>query len=225
LPFAYTAYAQLWRSSFWAYRLTIEVETPEGLKSSSSIARVQLIDNDISYSSPFGFGCNLWSEATVVDLGARGRLIALLPRGRTDPCMVVPDLVGNGQRPGNLADIHRIGRLRPQTLQVPPDRMPILIRFKDTSGPYYDAERLDPAALDLAFGAGVRLKSVTVTILDAGYWPFNSWRWPAFLAGAEVPRSRILETIPSLDVPPEKRLRVRPCCDIDKEYFVQGDTP
>ena len=222
LPFAFIAYHDFWRSSFWAYRLTIDVETPEGLKSGSSIAKVKLSDIVIR---GFAFGCSLWSEATVVDLGARGRLIALLPRGNTDPCMVVPDLVGNRQRPGNLDDIHRLGRLQPRTLPVPADRLPIMIRFKDISGPHYDAERLDPAALDRSFGAGVRLKSVTVTLLDAGYWPFSSWRWPAFLAGVEVPRSRILETIPSLDVPPGMGLWADPCCRINQENFVQGESP
>jgi hypothetical protein len=69
---------------FWAYRLTIDVETPEGLKSGSTIARVRMSDNDIRVPA-FGAGsCSLWSEATVVDLGARGRLIALLPRGRVE---------------------------------------------------------------------------------------------------------------------------------------------
>jgi hypothetical protein len=115
-------------------------------------------------------------------------------------------------------------RLPPQTLTVPPEQWPVMIRFLEPSGPYYRAERLDPAALDLAFGEGVRLKSVTVTILDAGVWPFNSWRWPTFLAGVEVPRSRILETIPSLDVPPDKKFWAEKCCSINQQDFVQGAT-
>ncbi|MGB3139870.1 MAG: hypothetical protein WBB16_03640, partial [Aestuariivirga sp.] len=67
-------------ASSWRYRLVLEIETPEGIKSGSSVRQVY-----VSEASKLLVGklvkTHVRGEAVAVDLGDRGVLFALMNKG------------------------------------------------------------------------------------------------------------------------------------------------
>lgn len=176
------------------YRLTLEAETPEGLRSGSSVVEVTF-----AQQSPFDSGV-VWSrsfrgEATAVDLGARGVLFALLTGDPARPrSLGVPDqmigrfpMVGQTLAAGEqgAAQLDAAIRLRPRR-EIPLDQAPLLVRFRDIADPM-TVERVDPNDLGASFGPGVRLVRVTIEITDSNVteairdkliwtgWPKERW--------------------------------------------------
>lgn len=63
----------------YRYRLTVEVDTPEGLRTGSSVIEVRTaIESDKAIPTPGAFRTQARGEAVAVDLGSRGVLFALL---------------------------------------------------------------------------------------------------------------------------------------------------
>jgi hypothetical protein len=166
----------LWHIAYpWTpvwYRLTYEVETPEGIKTGSGI---QLAYDWNEPTGLGGGGSGDGGEAIAVDLGARGVMFGLLV-----------DRTEDG-KPGNttfvitLNHIYKrvkgdwprgVQNLRPMTgvVELLPQEIPFLVRFTDINDPK-TVEAVDPQDLSARFGAGVRLKRVTVELLSFGIWP------------------------------------------------------
>ena len=63
----------------WNYRITVEIETPEGVKSGSAVRQVSIFKDRLIKGFPESTSSvNIKGEAVVVDLGARGVLFALI---------------------------------------------------------------------------------------------------------------------------------------------------
>ncbi|TBW38190.1 hypothetical protein EYW49_09575 [Siculibacillus lacustris] len=152
------------------YRLTITVDTPEGPKVGSSVARLWVGFGD----GPLGrMGAaiffNVKGAATVVDLGARGYLFCLLDRDITRK--------GSDSQQGLLIKyagrpyldrpmprtVDAIVEARPKT-PIALENLPALVRFRDPAQPS-TAEWIDPTDLEKAFGAGVAISRVDYEIL------------------------------------------------------------
>lgn len=173
----------------YRYRLTVEVETPEGLKTGSSVIEVSTsTTSSTSIPSPGAVRHRLNGEAVTIDLGQHGTLFALL-RSDVDVdwatnllFLLAPD-VGAVRDENGKYDSDASFRARyeamlqnrrlivlPRTfhhirvLRDMPAR-PMLVRFRDITDPT-TVERVDPDDLAASFGEGVKLRRVTVQLTD-----------------------------------------------------------
>lgn len=179
------AVAGLWTwaypSATWRYRLTLEVETPEGLKTGSSVIEVQVKDGP-SFNPEGARMVFVRGEAVAVNLGARGVLFALLSSERsTDHAQyIVYETFPWPGGPGG--QITKVGRAFYQSLQakaeLPTDRLPMLVRFKNINDPK-TVERVDPGNLATSFGEGVKLIKTIIEMtkdpVTTGIEKYLSW--------------------------------------------------
>lgn len=173
----------------YRYRLTVEVETPEGLKTGSSVVEVSTsTTSSISIPSPGAVRHRLSGEAVTIDLGQRGTLFALLRSDvdvdwATNLLFRLAPEVGAVRDENGRYDSDASFRARyeamlqnrrlivlPKTfhhirvLRDMPAR-PMLVRFRDVTDPT-TVERVDPDDLAASFGEGVKLRRVTVQLTD-----------------------------------------------------------
>jgi hypothetical protein len=157
------------------YRLTLEVETPEGTKTGSGVIEHAARYNDgvlRGLGAGPGLAVATRGEAVITDLGARGLLLCLLTRdlarpGSTDE-LLLPKIFPFDKWGGSQEDYSTyLGRLesRKPVANAPLERLPMLARLRDPRDPA-TAERVDPSNLAATFGAGVRLVRVTAQITD-----------------------------------------------------------
>ena len=157
------------------YRLTLEVETPEGRKTGSGVIEHTGRWNDgITRGLGAGPGLAGWThgEAIITDLGARGLLLCLLTRDDTragsNDDFLLPDVFPfdkwGGSQKDYAAYLGRLAWSKP-VADAPLKSLPMLARLRDPQDPA-TAERVDPTNLAATFGAGVRLVRVTVQITD-----------------------------------------------------------
>lgn len=146
----------------YRFKLTVEVETPEGLKSGFSVIEVWA-----AYEMP-GSQRRLWGvkgEAVAVDLPGGQVLFALLKTHAIHEDMAGLSMTTLDPRFRNdvVESAERIAKrdgIRSPT-EVAPKNYPLLVRFINIADPE-SVELVDPGALNAAFGAGVRLKRITV---------------------------------------------------------------
>ena len=158
------------------YRLTAEVDTPEGTRSGSSVIEAKT-NRRITWVKATG-------EAVAVDL-PDGQILFVLLRSAsmvdwaaTLPGIPLPeDDVSTGVFKERQAQLERQldAVSRDRTVHylwgdgVPKERaqyLPYMVRFRDLSDPK-SVEQVDPADLAKTFGPGVSLRSLTVQVTDA----------------------------------------------------------
>lgn len=154
------------------YRLTVEVETPDGVRSSSGLMSVHpnraYRGSGIGPSGPITKG-----DAVFVDLGARRNVVALLLHGtnpaETDGMNYLPlrALAANGKRIDFRDTKHQTG-IVPLTGAL----IPTLVSFGDTADPK-TARLVDPADLSGSLGQGYKLKAVSLAVVPTGMWPLD----------------------------------------------------
>jgi hypothetical protein len=150
------------------YRLTVEVETPEGIKSASGIMAVQ---PDRSYSR--GGHTRTTGDAVSVDLGGGKNLIALL--AHIDKSI---DLDGMNyvalrayKAAGRNVSFNEMSRLT-GTVPVTGALIPVLMTLTDPRDPG-TARAVPPDDMEAALGKGVRLQGVSVEVVPNGIWPLD----------------------------------------------------
>jgi hypothetical protein len=151
----------------YRYRLTVEVETPQGVRSGSSVIENTAYEtNGLNGSMVHS---ELHGEAVAVDMPGGGTLFALIkskdgnaPFAGAAYKQILPESIRKNAdwRVGHDA----IGR---QTVkaEVPAEYYPLLVTFSDITDPT-SVKLVDPVDLAASFGAGVRLKRITVAITD-----------------------------------------------------------
>jgi hypothetical protein len=141
-------------------KLTIHVMTPTGMISASSVLQV-------SYQPPLlkgpaaGFDratITRSGEAVVLDVGG-GHYLFVLLKGAPDPWSVFYPKQSPQGVIGNFKTM--IG----QTRELTPKQYPLLVTFGDISDPA-SVKRVDPNNLELAFGPGYALQSITLSLTD-----------------------------------------------------------
>ncbi len=195
-------------------RVTLEVETPEGMRVGSSTVEQRVAFSDGFWANllPGGYpmSAGVRGEATAIDLGERGILFALLARdAERDSSLAVDRLIfGLWPRATDTeplpAWIDRIEADRPAAI-IPSRMLPLLVRFRDIADPG-TAERVDPTDLARSFGSEVSLRRATLVVLPGGYWPFDRIGWPAWATRPEVTHA-IRSRLPWLGHDRETRLR------------------
>ncbi len=167
----------------WRYKMTVEIETPEGIKAGSAV-------REIRNSSPLvrlpdvGNAAGVRGEAVVVDLGERGVLFALISHHSDNEfynAFPVPgNRIGNG---GSSPDgikyyaslpIGTKGVLKPEYFPG----YPKLVTFTDMDDPKSvtlaqtwtrndkGLYGLQEDRMEELFGQGVKLKGITLEITD-----------------------------------------------------------
>jgi hypothetical protein len=205
------------RLSDYRYRLTVEVETPEGLRSGSSVIEVHTtLAGKPKLPDTNALSISVIGEAVDVDLGKRGVLFALL-RSEDDigwaggamnlVTLTLPTTPYAEWHEPIVANqgLHVLPRYAPHAhspvglpahLNDPPKDYPMLVRFGDPADPR-TIERVNPDDLSATFGEGVKLRRITVQLTDdpvsAGIE--QRFRWLKSTHGA-------LFDVPSTDYPP-----------------------
>lgn len=161
----------------YRYRLTVEVETPEGLKAGSSVIEVQqTLVRAGSSPAHHAVERRVRGEAVAVDLHGGKTLFALL-RSDNDidwASRVFIRLARQRKQAfeESLDDVlevkgeQTLPRMWPAVSTIPErSAYPMLVTFSDLTKPSSVAE-VDPDDLAATFGEGVKLKRITVELTD-----------------------------------------------------------
>ena len=221
----------------YRYRLTVEVRTPEGLRSGSSVIEVQtMVGGWFRLPDANALEIRTWGEAVVVDLGRRGVIFALLGNdtyfdwagGAMNLVTPSPPHV-DGQdpysewhaailknrglkvlpppRPGS-----RESGPHPSAGQGAPIAYPTFVRFRRLSDPK-TVEIVDVEHMSAAFGPGVTLNRITLELTEdpvsQGITKYIPWI------------SEVQGSIARGDVPPYKQTEFPLYERIAKAYFVK----
>lgn len=174
-PIALAACALGYRTHELRYRIAVEVDTPAGLRSGSSVIEVRITETPVwDPGRPITFG--LTGEAVAVDLPGGRTLFALLhqpampdsaihlPLEKFDEEMErgVPRALG--EAPNWSRRVAYLTSTKPSAQLVGKER-PYLVRFSAIENPQ-TVEEIGPDALHESFGAGYKLRSVTISITE-----------------------------------------------------------
>ena len=166
------------RTPDYRYRLTVEVKTPEGLRTGSSVIEVE---QSMGRSAGSGFGKiivrRVRGEAVAVDLPGGQTLFALL-RSDIDVDwsarlmqMLAPEIAGEAFEDvfDNVLMIEsevEVPRTWPANVVLPErSAYPIFVTFGDVDDPT-SVELVDPDDLAATFGEGYALERITVQLTD-----------------------------------------------------------
>jgi hypothetical protein len=160
-------------SGTWKYKITVEIETPEGIKSGSAV-------REISNSVPtidlpdVGNAADVRGEAVVIDLGNRGTLFALISdRSDEELYKAFPT-----QGPSTAKGIQYYNTLKPGMKADLKTSHPTMVMFKDINDPKsvtlvyghrFDIKEQKEVFVDnfeSIFVTGIKLKGITIEITD-----------------------------------------------------------
>jgi hypothetical protein len=174
-------------SGTWRYKMTVSVETPEGIKAGSAVREVyaragfRILGGTTSKVSVKG-------EAVVVDLGERGVLFALLSNAYgpdygfrvVSQAFPVP-----GRHPGtgikSAQGIRYYKSLKNEKVVLPISAYPTIVSFKDMNDPksievilesvpagmpVHSKFKIQTNRFEEFLGKGVRLKDITLEITE-----------------------------------------------------------
>lgn len=150
----------------WNQRLTLEIETPEGVKTDGSVIGVYA-DRGPTWlpgEGRGGMGTRVRGEASVVEVAPGRYLFALLDGNNEAELALV--LFFPDPAPDTFERARRLKTLR-GVRDVPRDRYPLLVTFDDMADPT-TVRKVDPANLAAIFGPGVSLRRITLEITDEG---------------------------------------------------------
>ncbi len=160
----------------YRFRLTVEVETPEGLKTGSSVIEVR---QSMGRSTMGGFNEQIFykirGEAVAVDLPDGQTLYALLRSSGGDvewAARVIPILAPDAGDDNHLDDVlllegkHELPRKwSPRGRSDERSAYPMMVTFGDEADPT-SVTLVDPDDLAESFGEGVTLKRITAELTD-----------------------------------------------------------
>lgn len=151
------------------YRLTVEVGTPDGVKSASGVLAVF---PDRGYSR--GGHTRLGGDAVFVDLGSGKNLVALLahPDKSLDlDGMNYLALRAYGAARGSRVSFNEMSKMTGQ-VPVTGALIPVLLTFAEPGDPG-SARLVAPDDPEAALGKGFRLRGMTVEVVPNGWWPVD----------------------------------------------------
>jgi len=146
----------------WHQKLTLEVQTPEGVVSGGSVVEVRwATGSDVEYlPGATNAGSQVRGEATVVEVVPGRYLFALLEGAQSLAQKIFPETKKHGVKVfGPILQATR------KTATVPRTQYPMLVTFSDITDPK-TVQQVDPENLAATFGPGVLLKRITLEITD-----------------------------------------------------------
>jgi hypothetical protein len=150
------------------YRLTLEVETPEGTKSGSGVMSVH---PDRGYSRHGHTATR--GDAVFVDLGGGKNLVALLahPDKTLDLDGINYVALRAYKAAGKNVSFNELSGMT-GVAPVTGELIPVLVTFTDVGDPA-TAHAVPPDGLEAAFGKGFRLHGMTAEVVPNGFWPLD----------------------------------------------------
>lgn len=156
------------------YRLTVDVETPVGVRSASNVLSVR---PNRSYSGS-GSGSSVpqtKGDALFIDLGERKNLVVLMAYGEDgsnfeDPSFLPTRLYGTMDRRVGFRDVKNLAGAPP--VPVPERLWPVFVTFADPADPT-SVRRVNPHDLESSLGKGYRLRGVSLAVVANGFWPID----------------------------------------------------
>ncbi len=150
------------------YRLTVEVETPQGVKSASGIMAVH---PDRSYSR--GGKTSTRGDAVFVDLGGGKNLVVLL--AHSDKSLELDEINYVALRAykaaGQNVSFNQMSRMT-GTVPVKGEVIPVLVSFADPADPA--TARVVPSdGIEAVLGQGIRLRGMSAEVVPNGVWPLD----------------------------------------------------
>jgi hypothetical protein len=157
------------------YRLTFEVETPQGLRTGSGVVQVTTDLNPVWAPGP-QTDAHLSGEAIPIDLpngqtlfavsyGPGGHPMLFLPGEVFGRLVNTPNFEEGGRTFYNLErQVDFLMSTKP-TAELTEDQLPLLVRFRDVARPM-SVEAVDPEDMPQVFGPGYRLRRVTMQVTD-----------------------------------------------------------
>jgi len=150
-------------------KMTIEVETPQGPVSASSVTAVVQGLAKAVLGHPGGRGyARLTGEAVVLEVAPGRYLFALLDGQAMLAQQVFAAEIGLDREPAARPEmavwLDRLARLR-MSRELPQKLYPLLVTFADIADPK-TVRRVEPDNLAASFGPGVRLRAITLEITD-----------------------------------------------------------
>jgi hypothetical protein len=151
------------------YRLTIEVETPAGIRSASGVLAVH---PDRSYSR--GGHTTTKGDAICVDLGGGTNLVVLLvhvdhDRLDLDGINYVALRAYSAAR--GRVSFNEMSRMS-GAVPVQGALIPVLLTFADLAAAV-TARNVAPDDLEAVFGRGYRLRAISAEVVPNGLWPID----------------------------------------------------
>lgn len=150
----------------WNQKLTVVIQTPDGLVTGSSVTEVTKIVSDGPFTLPQARGVRseLSGEAVVVEV-LPGEYLFVLLKGQDDLAYwAFKDVITYRRSSEFRRWARQIARHREPGI-VPPEEYPMMVTFEDISDPT-SVRLVAPDDLASAFGEGVRLQEMTLTITD-----------------------------------------------------------
>ena len=159
-------------------KITVEVETPAGLRSGSSVVEPELREGK-SWGESSGTTFKIKGEAVAVDLPGGRTLFALLRGGETQgdaaayQTRLLYEAFNAGAETSVPVEVKGLSVMQARaaaksaevSLNLPEKLYPMLVTFADNSDPK-SVERVAPGMLAATFGPGVRLRRITVEVTD-----------------------------------------------------------
>jgi len=157
------------------YRLQVEIETPDGVKSSANVYSVTPNRSYGGSNTGESSGPKTRGDAVFVDLGGGRNVVALLAVG-TEPTdldatnyTAMRAFIAAGRKV-QFRDMKKTTAMAP--VAVPPENAPVLVSFKDVGDPN-SARRLTADNAEMLLGPGYKLRAVTVSTVANGFWPVD----------------------------------------------------
>jgi hypothetical protein len=151
------------------YRLTVEVETPSGIKSASGVLAVT---PDRGYSNR---GRSVTSgNAVFVDLGGAKNLVALLAHLDKTVDLDAINYVAlraYGEAGGQRVSFNQMSRMT-GVVPVTGALIPVLVTLADPADPA-TMRSVAPDNLEASLGPGLRLHRITAEVVPNGFWPID----------------------------------------------------
>jgi hypothetical protein len=158
------------------FRLTIEVETPEGSRAASSVMESVLVDNGYLPTPGRRFNLNFKGEAVFVDLGQGQNLVGTLRFAKgNDDGMTMLALKAWGLA-GSQKDWSTISAATGSKI-LAGDLIPYLVSFTDLNDPK-TVRMVRPEEFADVFGPGIRLAKVSLEITEAPVTSFIESKLP-----------------------------------------------
>jgi hypothetical protein len=151
------------------YRLTVEVETPAGLKSASGVFAVT---PDRGYNNRVRTLTS--GDAVFVDLGGGKNLVALLAHLDKSIDLDAINYVAlraYGEAGGQRVSFSQMSRMT-GVVPVKGALIPLLATFADPADPA-SMRTVAPDNVEASLGPGFRLHRITAEVVPNGFWPID----------------------------------------------------
>ena len=151
--------------STYRFRMTVEVQTPQGLWTGYAVREISYSKNLIKLPDMAAVVATQRGEAVVVDLPGGQTLFALLSMNGYETLQAAfgddsPATLDAAKADGRVVDLH------PKPGSIPEQSgYPMLVRFGDVREPK-SVELVQPDDLAASFGAGMKLRRITVQMVD-----------------------------------------------------------